>query len=35
VELEASWAHVGRAIDALLTREISGKAVLLVDECDV
>jgi NADPH:quinone reductase-like Zn-dependent oxidoreductase len=32
VELEASWAHVDRAIDALLTREISGKAVLRVDE---
>jgi NADPH:quinone reductase-like Zn-dependent oxidoreductase len=31
VELEASWRHVGRAIEALLTREISGKAVLHVD----
>jgi NADPH:quinone reductase-like Zn-dependent oxidoreductase len=35
VELEASWTHVGRAIDALLTREISGKAVLRVDEGQV
>jgi NADPH:quinone reductase len=31
LELEASWRDVGRAIEALLTREISGKAVLRVD----
>jgi NADPH2:quinone reductase len=31
VELEASWRDVSRAIDALLRREISGKAVLRVD----
>src|SRR5262245_1255301 len=31
VELEASWQDVGRAIDALLARSISGKAVLHVD----
>jgi NADPH2:quinone reductase len=31
LELEASWREVGRAIEALLTREISGKAVLRVD----
>ncbi|HEX4677888.1 MAG TPA: zinc-binding dehydrogenase [Gaiellaceae bacterium] len=35
VELEASWTQVGRAIDALLTRKISGKAVLHVDACQV
>lgn len=31
VGLEASWAEVGRAIEALLTRAISGKAVLHID----
>jgi NADPH:quinone reductase len=31
VELEASWRHIGGAIEALLTRAISGKAVLHVD----
>jgi hypothetical protein len=31
LELETSWRDVGRAIEALLTREISGKAVLRVD----
>ena len=30
VELEASWQEIGRAIAALLAREISGKAVLHV-----
>src|SRR5262245_16332556 len=30
VELEAPWQEVGRAIEALLTREITGKAVLHV-----
>jgi len=28
VELEAPWQEIGAAIDALLTRTISGKAVL-------
>jgi hypothetical protein len=31
VEFEAPWQDVGRAIDGLLGRTISGKAVLLVD----
>jgi NADPH:quinone reductase len=31
VELEAPWQDIGRAIDALLTRSISGKAVLHVE----
>jgi len=31
LELEASWGDISRAIEALLTREISGKAVLRVD----
>ena len=31
VELEAPWTDIGRAIDALLTRSISGKAVLHVE----
>jgi len=30
VELEAPWQELGRAIDAVLTRKISGKAVLHV-----
>lgn len=31
IELEASWRDIGGAIEALLTRQISGKAVLHVD----
>jgi NADPH:quinone reductase len=31
VELEAPWQEIARVVDALLTRQISGKAVLLVD----
>ena len=31
VKLEADWRDVGHAIDALLKRTISGKAVLHVD----
>lgn len=34
VEFEAPWQEVGRAIDALLTRTISGKAVLHVQRSD-
>jgi hypothetical protein len=33
VELEADWQDVGYAIDALLKRTISGKAVLRVRTC--
>ena len=32
VELEADWRNVGDAIDALLSRSISGKAVLHLDQ---
>jgi NADPH:quinone reductase-like Zn-dependent oxidoreductase len=32
VEFEAPWQDIGRAIDALLTRTISGKAVLHVHQ---
>ena len=31
VALETSWRHAGRAIDALMSRQVMGKAVLLVD----
>ena len=34
VELEASWQEIGAAIDALLKRTISGKAVLHVAQAD-